>query len=91
MLRACVLDLGGSWKDHLHLVEFVYNNSYQVSIEMTPFEALYSRPCRSTVYWTNVGEATLAKSDWVHDTTEKVVMIGKRLLTTHSRQKNYAN
>ena len=30
MLRACVLDFGGSWEDHLHLVEFTYNNSYQV-------------------------------------------------------------
>ena len=35
MLRTCVLDLGGSWEDHLHLVEFAYNNSYQASIEMS--------------------------------------------------------
>ena len=44
MLRACVLDLRGSWEDHLPLVEFAYNNSYQASIEMAPFEALYGRP-----------------------------------------------
>ena len=43
MLRACVLDFGGSWEDHLHLVEFSYNNSYQASIKMPPFEALYGR------------------------------------------------
>ena len=49
MLRACVLDFEGSWKDHLHLVEFAYNNSYQVSIGIVPFEALYGRPCRSPV------------------------------------------
>ena len=45
MLRACVMDLKGSWEEHLPLVEFTYNNSYQVSIQMAPYEALYGRPC----------------------------------------------
>ena len=44
MLQACVLDLKGSWEVHLPLVEFAYNNSYQVSIQMAPYEALYRRP-----------------------------------------------
>ena len=47
MLRACVLDHKGSWEEHLPLVEFAYNNSYQASIQMAPYEALYGRPCRS--------------------------------------------
>ena len=58
MLRACILDLKGSWEEHLPLVEFSYNNSYQVSIQMTPYEALNGRPCRSPVCWTDVGERT---------------------------------
>lgn len=41
MLRACIIDFGGSWESHLPLIEFAYNNSYQASIQMTPFEALY--------------------------------------------------
>ena len=41
MLRACALDLKGNWEDHLPLVEFTYNNSYQSSIQMAPYEALY--------------------------------------------------
>ena len=45
LLRACVLDFGGSWEDHLHLAEFSDNNSYQASLTMSPFEALYGRPC----------------------------------------------
>ena len=49
MIRACVLDHKGSWEEHLPLVEFVYNNSYQASIQMTPYEALYRRPCRSSL------------------------------------------
>ena len=47
MLRACVLDHKGSREEHLPLVEFTYNNSYQASIQMAPYEALYGRPCRS--------------------------------------------
>ena len=47
MLRACVLDLKGSWEEHLPLVEFAYNNSYHASTQMAPYEALYGRPCRS--------------------------------------------
>ena len=49
MLRACVLDLKGSWEEHLPLIEFAYNNSYQASIQMAPYEALYGRPCRSPI------------------------------------------
>ena len=44
MLRACVLDLKGSWEEHLPLVKFTYNNSYQASILMAPYDALYGRP-----------------------------------------------
>ena len=47
MLRACVMAWRGSWEDHLALAEFAYNNSYQASIQMAPFEALYGWPCRS--------------------------------------------
>ena len=49
MLRMCVLDLKGSWENHLPLIEFVYNNSYHTSIGMPPFEALYGRRCRSSI------------------------------------------
>ena len=38
MLRACVMDFKGSWDEHLPLVEFAYNNSYQASIKAAPYE-----------------------------------------------------
>jgi hypothetical protein len=41
MLQACVLEFPQKWDDCLPLVEFSYNNSYQESIKMVPFEALY--------------------------------------------------
>ena len=50
MLRACALDFGGKWDRHLPLVEFTYNNSYQVTIGMPPYEALYGRKCRSPLH-----------------------------------------
>ena len=56
MLRAYVLDLYSNWEDHLLLLEFMYNNSYQASIQMAPFEALYGQPCRSPLCWAEVGE-----------------------------------
>ncbi|KAF3628248.1 hypothetical protein FXO37_29473 [Capsicum annuum] len=51
MLRDCIFDLGGSWVDHFPLIEFAYNNSYNSSIGMVPFEALYGRRCRSRIGW----------------------------------------
>nr|GFC58971.1 putative reverse transcriptase domain-containing protein [Tanacetum cinerariifolium] len=59
MLKACVMDFGGSWDTHLSLVEFSYNNSYHKSIKCAPFEALYGRKCRSQVIWTEIGESQL--------------------------------
>ncbi|KAM0035077.1 putative nucleotidyltransferase, Ribonuclease H [Helianthus debilis subsp. tardiflorus] len=51
MLRACVMDFGGSWDDHLPLVEFSYNNSYHNSIKMAPYEMIYGRKYRTPVCW----------------------------------------
>ncbi|GJR28502.1 putative reverse transcriptase domain-containing protein [Tanacetum coccineum] len=59
MLRACVIDFGNGWDNHLPLVEFSYNNSYHTSIKVAPFEALYKRKCRSLVCWAEVGESQL--------------------------------
>ena len=80
MLRACVLDLKGSWEEHFPLIEFAYNNSYQPSIHMAPYEALYGRPCRSLVCWTGVGERSTTGLDLIKDTSEKVELIRKCLL-----------
>ena len=91
MLRACILDLKGSWEEHLPLVEFAYNNSYQASIQMTPYEALYGRPCRSPICWTEMGERSITGPDMIRDTSEKVDLIRKRLLMAQSRHKSYVD
>ena len=72
-------------------MEFAYNNSYQASIQMTPYEALYGRPCRSLIYWTEMGERSITGPDLIRDTSEKVDLIRERFLTAQSRQKNYTD
>ena len=91
ILGACVLEIRGSWGDHLPLIEFAFNNSYHSSIEMTPFEALYGRRCRSPVGWFEVGEMALIGPDLVLDAMEKVRVIREKLKTAQSRQKSYSD
>nr|GEW33463.1 putative reverse transcriptase domain-containing protein [Tanacetum cinerariifolium] len=79
MLRACVMDFGGSWDTHLPLVEFSYNNNYHKSIKCAPFEALYGHKCRSPVIWTEIGESQLIGLEIAQETTEKIFQIKERL------------
>ena len=58
---------------------------------MAPYEALYGRPYRSPIYWTEVGESSITSSDLIRDTSKKVSLIRKCLLTAQSRQKSYAD
>ncbi|GJR84187.1 putative reverse transcriptase domain-containing protein [Tanacetum coccineum] len=91
MLRACVIDFGKRWDQHLPLVEFSYNNSYHASIKAAPFEALYGRKCRSPICWSEVGDSQLTGPELVRETTKKIVQIKNRLLTACSCQKSYAD
>nr|GEY93011.1 putative reverse transcriptase domain-containing protein [Tanacetum cinerariifolium] len=91
MLRACVIDFGGSWNRHFPLVEFSYNNSYHASIKAAPFEALYGRKCRSPICWSEVRDSQLTSPELIRETNEKIVQIKNRLLTARSRQKSYAD
>ncbi|KAL0560461.1 hypothetical protein IC582_000866 [Cucumis melo] len=91
MLRACVLQLKGSWDTHLPLMEFAYNNNYQSSIGMAPYEALYGRPCRTPVCWNEVGERKLVGPELVQITTNNIKLIRENLRKGQDRQKGYAD
>jgi hypothetical protein len=91
MLRACVLSWKGSWEDHLALAEFAYNNSYQASIKMAPYEALYGRRRISPLCWETLGERALIGPDWVQQTSEKVWEIRQNILAAQSSHKSYAD
>ena len=90
MLRACVSDWGDSWEKHLPLVEFAYNNSFHSSIGMSPYEALYGRPCRTPLCWTQIGEHSMIGPEIVEETTEKINFLRDKMRQAQDRQKNYA-
>ncbi|GKC25200.1 putative reverse transcriptase domain-containing protein, partial [Tanacetum coccineum] len=91
MIRACVIDFGKGWDRNLPLVEFSYNNSYHTSIKAAPFKALYGKKCRSPIYWAEVGDAQLTGPEIVHETTEKIIQIKKRIQAARDRQKSYTD
>ncbi|KAK1628506.1 hypothetical protein QYE76_002821 [Lolium multiflorum] len=91
MLRACALNFGGSWEDHLPLAEFSYNNSYQSSIQMAPYEALYGRKCRSPICWFETGENKEFTPDYIKERQDVIEVIRDRLKIAQSRQKSYAD
>ena len=79
MLRACAIDFSGSWEKYLPLVEFAYNNSFQATIGMAPYEALYGRQCRSPVHWDEAGERRYLGPEMVDEATEAIRKIQKRM------------
>jgi hypothetical protein len=91
MLRACVLSYFGKWDERLPLAEFSYNNSYQESIKMAPFEALYGQRCRTPLNWSGPGEWFFFGPDLVKEAEEKVKLIQQRLNIAQHRHKRYAD
>ena len=91
MLRGCVIDFPESWDRYISLMKFAYNNIYQTSISMTPYEALYSRKCRTHVCWTELNEHKVIGPDIVKETEEKVRIIQQRLKAASDKQKSYAD
>ena len=91
MLQACVLEFKDSWIKHLSLVEIAYNNSYQASIGMTLYEALYGRKCRTPICWDEVDEWKFNDVELIEVTSEKIQIIRERLKIAQDRQKSYAD
>ena len=86
-----MIDYEGSLDRHIPLVEFVYNNSFQSSIGMMPYEVLYGRKCRTPLWWTELSEKKVIGPDLIQETEENVKMIRKRLKVATNRQKSYGN
>jgi hypothetical protein len=91
MLRAYIIHYGTSWDKYLALAEFSYNNSYQTSLQMSPFEALYGRRCRTPLSWSETGERKIFGPDLVVEAEDRVRIIQANLKTAQSRQKSYAD
>ena len=91
VLHACVLAYPQKWDECLPLAEFSYNNSYQESIKMAPFEALYGRRCRTPLNWSEAGERTIFGPGMVQEAEEQVRLIQTNLKIAQSRQKSYTD
>ena len=91
MLRACVIEVGGHWDSFLPLAKFSYNNSYHLSIDMAPFEALYVRICRCPIGCFDAFEVRPWGTDLLRESLDKVKSIQEKLLVAQSRQKEYAD
>jgi transposase InsO family protein len=84
MLRVCVME-------NLSWAEFSYNNSYQESLKMTPFETLYGRQCRTPLNWIEPGEKAIFGTDIVIEAEATVRHIQENLKVAKLHQESYAN
>jgi hypothetical protein len=91
MLRASALKIGGSWDKSLSYAEFSYNNSYQASLKMAPFEALLGRKCRTPLYLSETNERQLFGADNIREAEKQVQIIRENLRIAQSRQKSHAD
>ncbi|WVZ75573.1 LOW QUALITY PROTEIN: hypothetical protein U9M48_023612, partial [Paspalum notatum var. saurae] len=80
-----------TWDECLPLAEFVYKNSYQKSLEMAPFEALYGRRCRTPLNWSEPGEWVTFGPNLVTQAEEQVKFIHSHLKRAQSKQKSYSD
>ena len=89
MLRACVISFEKKWENSLPFAEFAYNNSFQSSLGMAPFEFLYGRKCRTPLNWSETGERQFFGPDMIQDVEEQVGIVREKLKIAQSRQKSY--
>jgi hypothetical protein len=79
MLTVCTLKDNQSWDKCLPYAEFSYNNSYQESIKMTPFEFLYGRKFRTPLFWNEHGENQIFGPDILQEVERQIEMVRENL------------
>jgi transposase InsO family protein len=91
MLRACALQDKSGWDKRLPYAEFSNNNSYQASLKMSPFHALYGRNCQTPLHWDQPDKRQVFSSYILLEAEENIRMVWENLKTTQSRQRSYAD
>ena len=81
VLRVCILSYGKHWEKCLPFAEFSYNNNFQASLGMAPFEALPGRRCRTPLNWSETGERLFVDPDSINEAEIQVQLIRDRLRT----------
>jgi transposase InsO family protein len=85
MLRAYALKDKKSWDKCLPYAEFSYNNSYQKSLKMSPFEVLYGRKCQTPLFWNEPGENQVFGQEILREVERQVQVIRENLKLVQSR------
>jgi hypothetical protein len=91
MLWFCVMEYSRSWDKNLPWAESLYNNSYQESLKMAPFEVLYGRLCRTPLNWIEPGEKMIFGPDLVEEAETTVSHIQDNIRVVKLCQESYAN
>src|SRR4051812_13505774 len=89
MLRACVISFGKNLEKSLAFSEFAYNNSFQSSLNMAPFEFLYGRRCRTPLNWSETVERQFFGTNMIIEAEYQVRIVRDHLIAAQSRQKSY--
>eukprot|EP00253_Pinus_taeda_P033985 PITA_33985 len=91
MLRAYVMLKPGQWEEYLHLVEFAYNNGYHTSTQLSPFEVLYGRKCRTPSSWGGPEDKLSLGPEMLKDMEDMVKRVRANLKVAQDRKKSFAN
>jgi hypothetical protein len=89
LLRMHVMHQPKKWEDYLPLVEFSYNNGSQESLNMSPFESLYGRQCKTPITWSNPMDRITIGPDKLKEMEQQVIKIKQNLKIAQDRQKRY--
>jgi hypothetical protein len=91
ILRMYVMDKPSNLLNYLYLVEFAYNNGYQASLKMSPFEALYGRKCNTPASWDNPADRAVVGPDLLKEMEEQMLKIKQNLKVAQDRHKSYVD
>ena len=79
------------WEEYLHFKEFAYNNGYQTSAKMSPFEVLFGQKCRKSVTWDSLMDRLMLGPDLLKDLEQLVTKVQENLKEAQDLQKSYAD
>src|SRR4051812_24828296 len=89
MLRDCIISFGNNWEKSLPFAKFSYNNSFQSSLNIAPFELLYGRRCRTPLNCSETGERQFFGPNMIKEAEDQVCIFRDQLKAAQSRQKSY--
>eukprot|EP00253_Pinus_taeda_P007798 PITA_07798 len=91
MLRAYMMTKPTQWEEYLHLVEFAYNNGYHTSTQLSPFEVLYGRKCRTPSSWGGPEDKLSLGPEMLKEMEDMVKKVHANLKAAQDRQKSFAD